>query len=427
MKKKVTLILTLLMIVLVSGASFAETGEDVYVVPISGEINKATYNFLRSTLKEISGKSAKAIIFEIDTYGGLIDEAEKIKNLIIDLDVPTISFVNKKAESAGVLLTISSENVVMASSSTIGSAETIPNTEKILSMWRSFLRDTAQLRGRNPQIIEAMADKDIYIEGLSEKGKLLNLTGNEAVEYGISDFIADDYDEILANLNISYNNVIEVEENIGLKFSKLLANPSFSTLFLTLGFVGMVVEILTPGFGFGGTVSILGFGFFFAGNFLVGNSEWVSLILFITGLILLIIEGIVPGFGLPGISGIILMSIGTILAMGNIVSGLISISIAILITTAIMILLIKYGKKTSKFDKIVLTASQGTDKGYISSLSKDEYLGKEGVSLSDLRPSGFVEIDGKKIDALSDRNFIPDKTAIKVVRVEGSKIFVRRV
>lgn len=103
---------------------------------------------MRSTLKDIEGNSPKAIIFEIDTYGGLIDEAEKIKNLIIDLKTPTISFVNNKAESAGVLITISSENVVMAESSTIGSAETIPNTEKVLSMWRSFLRDVAQLRGR---------------------------------------------------------------------------------------------------------------------------------------------------------------------------------------------------------------------------------------------------------------------------------------
>lgn len=427
MNKKGILILTLLMIVLMSSISFAETGGDVYVVPISGEINKATYNFLNSTLKDISKKSPQAIIFEIDTYGGLIDEAEKIKNLIIDLDVPTISFVNKKAESAGVLLTISSENVVMASSSTIGSAETIPNTEKILSMWRSFLRDVAQLRGRNPEIIEAMADKDIYIEGLSEKGKLLNLTGNEAVENGISDFISDDYDEILGKLDIPYKNVIEIEENMGMKIAKLLANPSLSTFFLTIGFVGLVVEVFTPGFGFGGTISILGFGLFFAGNLLVGNSEWVSLIMFTTGLILLIVEGIVPGFGLPGISGIILMVIGTILAMGNIVSGLISISIAILITTAIMILLIKYGKKTSKFDKIILKASQATDQGYISSVSKDDYLGKEGIALSDLRPSGFVEIDGKKIDALSDRDLIRDKTAIKVVRVEGSKIFVRRV
>ncbi len=170
LKWKRLVIISVIFLLLFSIVALAEGSGDVYVIPIQGEINKATYNYLKSTLNDILAKSPKAIIFEIDTYGGLIDQAEKIKNLIIGLDIPTISFVNSKAESAGgVLITISSEKVVMANSSTIGSAETIPNTEKVLSMWRSFLRDVAQLRGRDPKIIEAMADTDIYIEGISEK------------------------------------------------------------------------------------------------------------------------------------------------------------------------------------------------------------------------------------------------------------------
>lgn len=426
LKKTKVLFLTFLILILLNSIVFSENTGDVYVIPIKGEINRATYNFLRSTLKDIEGNSPKAIIFEIDTYGGLIDEAEKIKNLIIDLKTPTISFVNNKAESAGVLITISSENVVMAESSTIGSAETIPNTEKVLSMWRSFLRDVAQLRGRDPKVIEAMADTDIYIEGISERGKLLNLTGNEALEYGVTDFISNDYEEILAHFNIPHNSVVKVEEGVELKIAKFLSGSYMSTLLLTVGFVGMIIEIFTPGFGIGGTISIIGFGLFFAGNILAGNSQWTSLILFVTGLILLIIEGIVPGFGLPGISGIILIIVGTVLAMGNLTSALASISIAIIITTFITILLVKYGRHSSRFDKIILTAHQKSDEGYLSSITKDEYLGKEGITVSGLRPSGFIEIDGKRIDALSEGNFIPRGTSIKVVRVEGSKIIVRR-
>ncbi len=285
----------------------------------------------------------------------------------------------------------------MAQSSTIGSAETIPNTEKVLSMWRSFLRDVAQLRGgRDPKVIEAMADTDIYIEGISERGKLLNLTGNEAIEYKVADFISNDYEEILAHFNIPYNSVVKVEEGMELKIAKVLSSPPYmSTLLLTIGFVGMVIEIFTPGFGIGGTISIVGFGLFFAGNILAGNSQWTSLILFITGLILLVIEGMVPGFGLPGISGIILVIAGTVLAMGNLTSALASISIAIIITAFITILLIKYGRRSSRFDKIILTAHQENHEGYISSATKDEYLGKEGITVSGLRPSGFIEIDGK--------------------------------
>ncbi|MDD2494980.1 MAG: nodulation protein NfeD, partial [Tissierellia bacterium] len=124
------------------------TGDKVYVVPIKGEINRATYYFVENTIEELEQKDARAIIFEIDTYGGLIDQARQIKDSIISTDVPTISFVDKNAQSAGVLITIASEKVVMAKNATIGSAETIPNTEKIMSMWRSILRDTAQHRNR---------------------------------------------------------------------------------------------------------------------------------------------------------------------------------------------------------------------------------------------------------------------------------------
>jgi len=420
--------MVIILLVALSQSIFAEEAlGDVYVIPIKGEINRATYNFINTTLNDIVKSSPEAIIFEIDTYGGLIDETEKIKNLIMSLDIPTISFVNNKAESAGVLLTISSEKVVMANSSTIGSAETIPNTEKVLSMWRSFLRDVAQQRGRDSKIVEAMADKDIYIEGLSEKGKLVNLTSNEALKYGIADLIADNYEEILANFNIPYNSIVQIEENLELKFAKLLASSSISTLLITIGLVGLVIEVFTPGFGVGGIISIISFGLFFAGNIMAGNSQWTSLIIFVVGLILLVIEAISPGFGLPGISGIILIIVGIILAMGSLQLAVMSLSISIIFTAIITIILIKQGKRIEAFNKIVLSTKQEDEEGYVSSPLKIEYLNKEGIAASDLRPSGVIKIGEEKLDALSEGNYIPKGSQIKVIRVEGSKIIVRRM
>lgn len=427
MKKLRIWAFVILAFILMNGVIFAENEADVYVIPIKGDITRASYNFLRDSLDKVVNNSTKAIIFEIDTYGGLISEAEKIKNLIIGLEVPTITFVNNKAESAGVLISIAGEKLVMAESSTIGSAETSPDTEKVLSMWRSFLRDVAQLRGRNPQIVEAMADKDIHIEGLSERGKLLNLTSREALEYGICDLISNDYDEILSHFNISYTSIVEVEESLELKAAKFLSGSFISTLLLTLGFVGLVVELFTPGFGIGGTISIISFGLFFAGNILAGNSQWTSLAVFVTGLILLVIEAIIPGFGLPGISGIILVVLGAILAMGSVTQALMSVSVAIIITTLITLLLIKRGSKSPIFDKIILDIQHKEEEGYVSAKPKDEYLGKEGIAVTELRPSGIIEIDGRRLDALSSGNFIQKNTRVKVIKVEGSKIIVRRI
>ncbi len=428
MKRRSSVIVAVIIIILIlSNIGYGDNVGDVYIVPIKGEINKATYNFLNHTMVNLIKENPSAIIFEIDTYGGLIDEAEKIKSLIISSPVPTIAYVNNKAESAGVLITIAAEKVVMANSATIGSAETIPNTEKVLSMWRGLLRDTAQYRNRNHEVIEAMADKDIEIEGLVSRGKLVNLTSSEAVNYGIADLATDNYKEILEYFNLGNANIQRIDESLQVKLSKYISNPYISSLLLTLGFVGLVIEILTPGFGIGGTISIIGFGLYFGGNILAGNSHWTSLVLFVTGLILLVIEALVPGFGLPGISGIILVLVGTVLAMDSFGAAVLSLSIAIIITTIVTIILIKMGFKSKMLNKIVLETEHKDEKGYLSVDSGNQYLDKEGISITELRPAGFIEIDGKKLDALSDGGFISKDTNIKVVRVEGSKIFVRRL
>ncbi|NLJ79343.1 MAG: nodulation protein NfeD, partial [Tissierellia bacterium] len=273
-----------------------------------------------------------------------------------------------------------------------------------------------------------MADSDIYIEGVSEKGKLLNLTGKEALKHGIADLMAEDYDEMLSHFDIKYSKVVKMEEPLEVKLAKVLSSPYINTLFLTIGFVGMIIEVFTPGFGAGGTISIISFGLFFAGNILAGNSQWTSLAIFITGLILLVVEAIVPGFGLPGISGIVLVVLGTVLAMGSLVSALMSVSIAIIITAIITILLIKHGKRIPHLDNIVLNARhiQEEEKQEIVS-GYDEYLNSEGISISELRPSGKIEIDGRRLDAISEGAFIPRGSDIEVIRVEGNKIIVRRI
>lgn len=427
MKNKRRILCFLILFLLASSISYSEKEGNVYIIPIKSEINKATYHFLQNAINDALSKNPKAIIFEIDTYGGLINEAEKIKNLIMDIKVPTISFVNNKAESAGVLLTISSEKVVMAESSTIGSAETIPNDEKTMSLWLSFLRDVAEIRGRNPEIIQAMADRDIEIDGVVEGGKLLNLNSREAKEHGICDLVSNNYDEILDYFHIEYSDIVNVEEGVEVKIAKYLSNPYLSTFLLTLGFIGLVIEIFTPGFGIGGTLSIVGFALFFGGNILAGNSGWTALILFIAGLILLIIEGMIPGFGLPGISGIILVSAGVILSMNAFSTAIISLSIALIVAFSLIIILMKYGYKSPVLNKIVLSTEQKNEKGYTSANPRKEYLNKEGVSITELRPSGVVEIESQRIDALSEGEYIERNKKVKVVRVEGSKIFVRRV
>ncbi len=425
--KKVKMFLVIVVLLILTSSFSSANSNEVYVIPVEGQINRATTNFIKSAIKDANKENPKAIIFEINTYGGLIDQAIEIKDEILAVNVPTISFVNNKAVSAGVLLTIASENVVMSTNATIGSAETIPDTEKVLSFWRSVLRDTAIYRGRDEQIIQAMADKDIEIEGLNKGRKLVNLTSKEALKYGITDHISNDYKDILAKFDIQDANIKEYKESLQIKLAKYIATPTLSSLLLTIAFVGLVIELLTPGFGVGGTLSILGFGLYFAGNILSGSSSWTSLALFVTGLILLVIEGIVPGFGLPGISGIVLVVLGIILATETLNIALLSLSISIIITSIVTVVLVKLGYRSKLLDSFILTGQRTKQEVYMDTRSKKTYVDKLGIAVTELRPSGFINIEDERLDALSDEGFIPSGSSIKVVRVEGTKIFVRRI
>ncbi|HCS10236.1 MAG TPA: Nodulation efficiency protein D (NfeD), partial [Clostridiales bacterium] len=181
------------------------------------------------------------------------------------------------------------------------------------------------------------------------------------------------------------------------------------------------------GFGVGGIASIIAFGLYFGGNILAGNSNWISLTFFVIGLMLIVIEGMVPGFGLPGISGIIFIVIGIIMAMNNLRLAVLSLSIAIILTTIATIIFVKLGCRSKIFNNVILSNKLLKDKGYIPSKDMEHLLGEEGIALSELRPAGFIEIGNNKYDALSDGGFIVRNDKIKVVKVEGSKIFVRRI
>lgn len=426
-KSKISFLAFMLIFFAFFSLGFDKADGDVYVIPIEGEINRATYNFVKECLDKIDPDNTDAVIFEIDTYGGLLDEAIKIKDLIIATPIPTVSFVNSKAVSAGVLLTIASDHVVMSKSATIGSAETIPNTEKVLSLWRGVLRDTAQLKGRDAMLIEAMADKDIVIENVIEKGKLVNLTSAEANDLMLSDKTVEDYSEILTYLNIKEANIVKISENLQIKLTKYISSPYMASFLLTLGFVGMVIELLTPGFGIGASISIAGFGLYFGGNILAGNSNWTSLILFVIGISLLMIAVIVPGFGVPEVGGAVFMFGGVILAVDSVPTALFSLSIAIILSTVITFFLLKLGFRSKILNKIVLDSNHTSERGYVSANSMDIYLNKTGITTTELRPTGFVEIDGERLDVLAEGNFISKDTAIQVVKVEGSTIFVRRI
>ena len=153
----------------------------------------------------------------------------------------------------------------------------------------------------------------------------------------------------------------------------------------------------------------------------------VAIVLLVAGFVLLGIEMVVPGFSLPGISGIICLVIGVLLAADSVEEGIIItlIVLALLgIMFAVLLWLLSKGKLRSP---IILKEEQKAEQGYISSKDLEYLLGKEGTAATDLRPSGMGDFDGVVLDVLSEGTYIDKGTALVINKVKGSRLIVKEL
>lgn len=421
--KKIILFFAFLLAIM-PGLSFAAT-ENVFVIDITGEVNPGMANYVISSFKEADEKNVDLILLNVDTLGGRIDSAERISQEILKSKIKTVSYVNTKAESAGVLISISANSMYMAPASTIGSAEPIPNTEKTLSYWRSLLETTAEKRGRDPKLVASMADSSIVIEGVIQKDKLLNLTNAKAEELKFSDGTMNSREDIYNAMKIESANEIIIKRSLSDNVIGFISSSIISQILLVLGFVGLAVEIITPGFGIGGFISILGFSFFFAGSILSGSTTTFAIIVFLFGILMLMVEIFVPGFGVFGIAGILGIFGSIIMASSSAYQALISILIALIVSSIIIALIIKYLPKRNLSKTLFLGTNLTKESGFVSSKEVVAYIGMTAKTLTFLRPSGKIEIDGQMLDAISEGRYIEKDKIVVVLSVEGSRIIVK--
>ena len=225
----------------------ARADKIVYLIPIKGTINSRVARFVGRAIDEAEEAKANAIILEINTFGGRLDAATKTRDSILDSKVLTIAFVNKRAISAGTLISLAANKIVMAPGSTIGAATPVDflgrkASEKLMSYWRKEVKSTAEKNNRPTKIAEAMVDEEVEIPELIEKGRLLTLTTNEALKYKIADYEAENIDEVLKAFDLVGAQVVSVSTNTVKQFLR----PWI--LWIALAAVCVVIEIFTAGF-----------------------------------------------------------------------------------------------------------------------------------------------------------------------------------
>ena len=303
-KTLVLRVMVLCLLVLVSSAAVL-AAPIVYTVPIQGEIEPGLAAFVARGLA-LAERSNGVVLLEINTFGGRVDAATEIKDLVFKAEVPVIAYVSERAWSAGALIALSAPKIAMAPGSSMGAAEPRPMEEKTVSAVRAEFEATAERWGRDRRLAAAMVDASVVVEGLSEEGKILTLSAQDAVEYGMADLVAGSVHQVLSELGYESYELVRLEPHWAESIARFLTNSTISSLLLTLGFLGLVFEVMSPGWGVPGTAGLICLALFFGGRYVAGLMGWEAILLFLVGLVLILLEiFVIPGFGVAGVLGMI--------------------------------------------------------------------------------------------------------------------------
>lgn len=322
----VALALILAVVVIPSTVAQTEGPADgdgaVYVVPITGTIDLGLAPYLSRVLNQAADNGASAVLLQIDTPGGRLDAVLQMRDALLDSEVRTIAFVDRTAFSAGALIAIASDEIYMAPGAVMGAATPVDGgtgdaaDEKIISAVRTTFKATAEARGRDPLVAEAMVDPAVSIDGLVERGALLTLTTNDALAWGYAEGEAANRADVLAMAGLAQAPVVETSPSLAERLVRFITDPLISTLLISGGVLLLIADLFIEGFGFPAMLGIALLALFFWGHTLAGLTGWEDVALVLLGLALMAVEiFVIPGFGIPGILGLAALLGGLFLAM----------------------------------------------------------------------------------------------------------------
>lgn len=433
---------------------------DVVIVPLHGEISPSLFTFLRRAMKAAESGGASAIIFEMNTYGGRLDSAEEITSVLNHATIPTYTFINSNAGSAGSLIALATQHIYMAPVSAIGAAapvlptgQDLPLTEreKTISYWTALIRSSAIKNGHNPDVGEAFMNKDKEVRIgdrlIHPKGAVLTLSAQEATEkIGGKPLLADG----------TADSIVDLMEKAGLKGKAVSLRPTgfeqiafwitaLAPLLLLGGIIGAYLEFKIPGATLPGVISASCFALFFLGHYLAGLAGWEVVALFVLGMVLVIIEILFFAHStiVFGVVGVFLMLASLLWAMidrypgetffpsgGALAIPLLNLFLALVAAAIVITLLARYLPRTSIYRRFALIASNppgpslvGVPREFLTPLALSP--GMQGVSLSILRPSGKARFADHIVDVITEGEFLPAETPITVVQADGMRVVVK--
>ncbi|HBG41849.1 MAG TPA: serine protease [Porphyromonadaceae bacterium] len=432
----------------------------IYRINIRENIGSNTWIYLRNGLHEAVQLQAECVLLDMNTYGGAVLEADSMRTAILESPLPVYVFINNNAASAGALIAIACDRIFMRPGASIGAA-TVVNAadgakapDKYQSYMRAIIRATAESHGhdtlvegkdtiiqwiRDPKVAEAMVDERIVVPGYADSTQILTLTPAQAMELGYCDGIASTLHHVAVQY-LGYNDYELKTYNATFydRIKGFLMNGIIQSLLIMLIIGGIYFELQSPGVGFPLAVAIAAALLYFTPLYLTGYAQNWEVLLFVLGLIAMVFELlVVPGFGVTGIVGILFIVSGLLLALiGNIrfhfdglpvmqlFRALVIVFAGLGLGSVLIVYLSSRIGKPGFFRKVALLADQ---KGTVSvSMEPASMVGKIGVSVTGLRPSGRIRIEGELYDAVSVKGFIEQDEPVKVIRYENFQLYVMK-
>ena len=396
----------------------------VVVIPIHGTIDEGMAHLVQRAVADANASGARAIVLDINTFGGLVSAATEIRDAMLTARMPTIAYVSERAWSAGALVALSAQQIAMAPGSSIGAAEPIPTTVKTVSALRAEFESTAQRNHRDPKIAAAMVDVNADAPDYKKHGAILTLRADDAKRAGIAQRVDLSLPDVLRDYHLQSYPTTTAEYSFGEQVARFATSPEVSGLLLTIGMLGLLIEMQTL-HGIAGLVGVLAFALFFGTHVYAGFSNGLVIGLAVLGVFGILYElHVVPGHGAPGILGGIALLLAVLLAFGIpfFFVAIQTISTAIILTVAFFWLATRYWPENAFMKRLTFAAVQGPD--YVTSRDLTFLRGLSGTASSFLRPAGVATIDGKRVDVLTEGDFIPAGTPVRVTRVEGARVFV---
>ena len=470
-----------LFFVLILSAAAKAAGPVVHIIPVSGTVEPGMAAYLKRVVSSLEKDDSAILVFAMDTFGGRVDAAFDIVEIISTVPKErTIAYVEKRAISAGALIALSAGTLIMKENTLIGDCAPIIQTseghkeagEKTQTVLRAQFRTLAKRNNYSQVLAESMVSKSMEVykitrgkhseymdkttfQELSEKekaeitrkttivseGELLTMDDKEAVDLGFSRQSVATLDQALEVMGYGASQKIQVTENWSETFVRWV--QPFLPILMIIGIGAVYTEVKAPGFGIPGIVGILCLGLVFFNQYLVGLADYTEVLVFIIGFLLLGMEMFVlPGFGIAGISAIIVLAAGLVLSFQNFVlpdpslpwqGDLMIKNLGLVMGSALGALLVSMSVVRFALPKLskVITGpyldATLQDSRADSTESLGISAGDEGICLTTLRPSGKVRIRDRKIDAVTQGDFIDPATSVRVTRVTAGHVIVETI